>query len=155
MSPALRTRLDDCYRTRRALFIVATIVTFVYTAWSLGALGRAASTGGSVFLPLILSSFGAVGLFHSLRAFWPLRSLENAPMTRLFRERPNDVVAVHAETKAKTSRGHVIRQIVATLEDGSRCAVTLGAALPGFEEELLRLLLAEAPNARPTPPPAA
>ena len=151
MTPALRSKLDQCYRTRRTLFLVAIGLTGLYTAWSLTAMSRSASAGQSVFLPLLLTCFGAVGLSLALRAFLPLRSLANAPVTRLMREHAEDVAWVHAETKATTSKGQAIRQIVLVSKDGTRHTVTLGALLPGFEEELVALLLAEAPNAQPGP----
>jgi hypothetical protein len=154
MSPALRTKLDQCYSTRRTLFIIAMVITGLYTAWSLAVATRAAAAGSSVAVGFLLAAFGAVGLSFSLRAFLPLRTLENAPVTRLYRERAPEIAWVHAETKATTKSGHPIRRIVVELEDGSRHEVTLGALLPGFEEELLRSMLAEAPNAKPGPKPS-
>ena len=154
MSPELRKKLDQCYATRRGLFIAAIVVTGLYTTWSLVAVTRAATVGNGVAVPLIMTTFGAVGLSFALRAFMPLRSLENAPVTRIYRERADDVAWVHAETKATTKSGQAIRRIVVELRDGDRQEVTLGALLPGFEEDLVRRMLAEAPNAKPGPRPA-
>ena len=154
MSPELRQKLDQCYATRRGLFIAAIVLTGLYTTWSLVAVTRAAMAGNGVVLPLIMTTAGAVGLSFALRAFMPLRTLENAPVTRIYRERADDVAWVHAETKAKMKSGQEIRRIVVELADGSRHEVTLGALLPGFEEDLLRRMLKEAPNAKPGPKPA-
>lgn len=159
MNPSLEGILNTAYGARRKLALIATVLTgiwvLLYLLSVIGALVTSNDLANAVVVPAVLLLFGGVGLALSLRALVPLWTLANAPITRIYRERPQDVAWVYGITTGQIvrgrRRGEPIRSVVVELADGTQHhlkVVLTGLGSVAGEEMLVKFLLAGAPNAK-------